>query len=502
MSRYILCNFNRLIFTKSPRRVHSFQTFRQFNIATAIAPKTHDIPDARIFATTATMTLNTPSIPLDTRILPVDSSEIGTVSSTTTPWIDDWSFELSDSSSVQSLREAARQLRETDIPVAFPTETVYGLGADATRDDAVKAIFRVKGRPSDNPLIVHFASIRQIRQLLQPDDKIDPIPSIYKPLIEKFWPGPLTILLPLPNPSPLAPSVTVGLKTFGARIPRNPVALALLRLADVPVAAPSANASTRPSPTAAEHVAHDLEGRISLVLDGGPCDVGVESTVVDGLCSPPAILRPGGVSVEQLRECKGWEGVRIAYADKAEDKSAPRAPGMKYRHYSPRAKVLLYESGQAPVIEEVLKVGESIGFVITKEWRQSPFFKALNQETPESELQTNGTNGVNGHPQLDLTDRNGTLPTFFSSLLPSLAPVPVAHATTLSNSITGQKLTVWSVDLGPDTKDVARGFFSALRELDRKDIGTIFVEGLDENEGDVAVAVMNRLRKAAEVQIA
>jgi len=230
--------------------------------------------------------------------------------------------------------------------------------------------------------------------------------------------------------------------------------------------------------------------------------------VVDGLCSPPAILRPGGVSVEQLRECEGWGDVRITYADKAEDKTAPRAPGMKYRHYSPKARVVLYEAGRnVPSWDEIKQDNNSIGFILTKRWKQSALFKSSLSYRDSETRHVNGASGVNGvngtndGRQADCQSTNGELQTYFSSLLLNLAPVPTAHAMLLSDASTGQTQSAWIVDLGTDTKDVARGFFSALRELDRKEVGTIFVEGLDEDEGDVAVAVMNRLRKAAEVNL-
>lgn len=235
---------------------------------------------------------------LKTTVLPVDATKLGTLTAKNVQddYLDDLEIELDPHSvDAQHLRRAAEQLKTSDIPVAFPTETVYGLGADATRSAATKGIYKAKQRPADNPLIVHFASLEQLRTLLRPknDESTtngtstttteDPIPPIYHPLITKFWPGPLTIILPNPPHSPLAPEVTAGLTTFGARMPRHPLALALIRTSGVPIAAPSANASTKPSPTAAEHVAYDLDGRIETILDGGPCDVGVESTVVDGL---------------------------------------------------------------------------------------------------------------------------------------------------------------------------------------------------------------------------
>lgn len=428
----------------------------------------------------------TPSKKIKTKILRVDPAEIGHIESASTDkessWIQDWNLKLGDSESARNLVLAAKKLREESLPVAFPTETVYGLGADATRSDAVKAIFTAKQRPADNPLIVHFASIKQLEDLLQgPSNSTskDVIPQIYQPLIDRFWPGPLTILLPLPTPSPLAPEVNAGLATFGARIPASPIALALIHLANVPVAAPSANASTRPSPTAAGHVLHDLDGRLEIILDGGPCDVGVESTVVDGLISPPVVLRPGGIGVDELRTCAGWENVVVAYEDKAQDGGkGPRAPGMKYKHYSPRAQVILHEvNSSPPTFADVARVSgwETVGFVrTTNVWRKWKLFS-------DSDSQPNG---------------NGIVDT---SLLAAVSHQQAkAKSVTIHDEATGAQISAQVIDLGPNVRDVARGLFSSLRELDSKGVKAIFVEGISDGEGNVAAAVMNRLRKAAQ----
>ncbi|KAI5288951.1 hypothetical protein KEM54_004639, partial [Ascosphaera aggregata] len=254
-----------------------------------------------------------------------------------------------DSPGGRALKEAAEALRHTNVPVAFPTETVYGLAADATRSEAVKGIYKAKQRPSDNPLIVHISSRTQLLRLLgqSPQNPNVTIPRIYEPLIRKFWPGPLTIILPIPSPNPLAKEVTSTLRTFGVRMPSSPLARLLIYAANRPLAAPSANASTKPSPTTAQHVLSDMDGRIDIILDGGPCGVGVESTVVDGLSNPPAILRPGGIGIEEIRSVPGWEHIEIGYQDKAlaVGAAAPRAPGMKYKHYSPKAKVVLFQAG-------------------------------------------------------------------------------------------------------------------------------------------------------------
>jgi L-threonylcarbamoyladenylate synthase len=395
------------------------------------------------------------------------------------------------------LREAAHLLRTTATPVAFPTETVYGLGADATRPAAVRGIYSAKGRPSDNPLIVHVSDLAMLRRLLLPpspespdkeeeEEEEDPIPAIYHPLITRFWPGPLTILLPLPSPSPLAPEVTATQRTFGARMPASALARTLIALTGQPLAAPSANASTRPSPTTAQHVRDDLEGKIELVLDGGACAVGVESTVVDGLCDPPVVLRPGGVGIEELRGCPGWEGVVKAYRDRAaaegDQEAAPRAPGMKYKHYSPRARVVLFESGGVGQEEEVkglvqaeARNGEEekrrtvVGFIRTGRWPVA------------AGLQCSGLDGV----VVDGGEGEGDSTGFV-----------VKEGQLLGEDGTETAARLLDVDLGGDVKGVAHGLFAALRELDRRGADVIFVEGVSDGD-DIAAAVMNRLRKAA-----
>lgn len=444
---------------------------------------------------------------MNTSILSVDPQKLGNISFTGSgkDWIDDWEIDYTQGSDYESLRKAAEELRETNVPVAFPTETVYGLGADATRSSAVKAIFAAKGRPADNPLIVHVHSLFQLRSLLSgapentnggTEEKDEIIPAIYKPLIERFWPGPLTIILPAPAQSALAPEVTAGLSTFGARMPRSILALSLLRLCGRPLAAPSANASTRPSPTAAEHVFDDLQGRIQTIIDGGPCEVGVESTVVDGLSSPPSILRPGGVTVEQLRQCPGWETVTVGYKDKQEGgESKPRAPGMKYRHYSPKTQVVLFEAGAGRPSEEEVKQKKSIGFIRTKAWDAAFGVATQVSETMKEYTQANGTQ----QPSITPAILNGAS-TRQSNLLRSVIQHQVPHAQ--KHTTTSGDQEIWDINLGASTEDVARGLFSALRELDKKNVDVIYVEGIDDKTGDdIAAAVMNRLRKAAEIRM-
>nr|WP_251037408.1 L-threonylcarbamoyladenylate synthase [Paenibacillus albidus] len=233
-----------------------------------------------------------------------------------------------------ALAEAAEMLRQGST-VAFPTETVYGLGADARNTAAVEAVFAAKGRPSDNPLIVHIADPAALAGLVT---EVHPAAAA---LMNAYWPGSLTLVLPV-RPGVLSPRVTAGLDTVGVRVPDHPVALALLSAAGCPVAAPSANRSGRPSPTLAAHVLDDLAGYIGGVLDGGPAGVGLESTVVQVQPDGTAlVLRPGGITAEQLAAVVGAAAVAAAPEPAAGSASAaanlaPRAPGMKYTHYAPR----------------------------------------------------------------------------------------------------------------------------------------------------------------------
>lgn len=231
------------------------------------------------------------------------------------------------------IKQAGLVLRQGGL-VAFPTETVYGLGANALDARAVARIFMAKGRPQDNPLIVHLDNPGLLSRY------IEDIPPVVPELAARFWPGPLTLVLRGGHAFP--PEVTGGLGTVGVRVPAHPVALALIRAAGVPVAAPSANASGRPSPTTAGHVLEDLAGKIELVLDGGPTGLGVESTVLDLSGPRPVILRPGGVIRRDLEEVLGPVAVDPA-VDGHGAGDRPRSPGMKYTHYAPRAPLVLYE---------------------------------------------------------------------------------------------------------------------------------------------------------------
>ncbi|OKL55694.1 hypothetical protein UA08_09048 [Talaromyces atroroseus] len=431
-----------------------------------------------------------------TRILPVHRlSKVPANKSLAEWWADENSKGTAEASAVI---EASEALRSSDIPVGFPTETVYGLGADATRSAAVQGIYKAKKRPSDNPLIIHVDSIEMINRLLNPTTTTTTpstkIPAIYEPLISRFWPGPLTILLPNPPGSLLAKEVTANLPTFGVRMPSSAFARLLIHVTDRPLAAPSANASTKPSPTTAQHVYHDLKGRINLILDGGACGVGVESTVVDGLSSPPAILRPGGIGIEEIRACPGWENVQVGYHDSAlqHGKEAPRAPGMKYRHYSPKARVILFEAGSdlpsitGRVKQDLLGTGFStetrrkIGIVRTRKW---PVTIAL---TPDAELAQSAES--QSQEVLAEDESNG------------VSAVRIREVSVLLEE--GIGATVYDIDLGSEAEAIARGLFAALRSLDELNVDAIYIEGIRDDEGDLAAAVMNRIRKAAEVSVA
>ncbi|OUM20719.1 L-threonylcarbamoyladenylate synthase [Butyricicoccus porcorum] len=229
-----------------------------------------------------------------------------------------------------AIEQAGALLRAGEV-VGIPTETVYGLAADALNPQAVARIFEAKGRPQDNPLIVHIAEIETVHEIAAD------FPPEAQALAEAYWPGPMTIILPKLDRIPMVTSG--GLNTVGIRFPSHPMAQAIIRAAGTPLAAPSANTSGRPSTTTAQHVMEDLNGKIAAVVDGGACSVGVESTVVSLCGERPRLLRPGGISLEQLRAVLGEVDVDRALREKIDDSEKVSAPGMKYRHYAPKAPV-------------------------------------------------------------------------------------------------------------------------------------------------------------------
>lgn len=323
------------------------------------------------------------------------------------------------------LAEAASIIRAGGL-VVFPTETVYGLGADALNPYAVERIFRVKGRPPDNPLIVHIAVHEDLFSLGRVLD------WRAEALAKKFWPGPLTLVVPR---SSKLPAITVaGLDTVAIRMPRHPVALGLIRLSGVPIAAPSANLSGRPSPTTADHVIRDLADRVDAILDAGPTDIGVESTVIDLTSEPPQVLRPGGVTVEELKAVVGEVDLHPLVTGASIGDLVARSPGMKYRHYAPRARVVV-------VVGEAGEIKQAVQLLV-------------------SHLRSRFRVGVLG------TD--------------------------------GHRYEADAVrDLGPRSSPsgAAQWLFRYLRELDDEGVDIIVAEGWPE-EG-IGLAIMNRLRKAA-----
>lgn len=323
-----------------------------------------------------------------------------------------------------SLDLAAALLREGKL-VAFPTETVYGLGANALDEAAVRRVYDVKGRPTDNPMIVHVHERAQAVELMQE------IPLYFSELANEFWPGPLTMIVR--RNAAVSDVVTAGLDTVGVRFPDHPITRELLRRADVHVAAPSANLSGRPSPTDARTVLTDLSGRIDAVLDGGACPVGIESTVLDLTGDTPTILRPGTVTREDLEDV-----LQTHVAESGFDAERPRAPGMKYRHYAPRAELIVFAA------------------------------------RPEEEMRILLSNNL---AAAAASGRRAGL----------LAPARFRSCGDAAFR-----------DLGDGTAvDYARHLYAGLRALDAAGVDLIFIPGIP--PAGIGLAVMNRLAKAGRV---
>ena len=324
------------------------------------------------------------------------------------------------------LVEAARILVGGGL-VAFPTETVYGLGANALDAQAVQKIFLAKGRPSDNPLIVHLADFAQLQEIACE------IPPEAERLARHFWPGPLTLVL---KKRLVVPDVvTGGLDSVAVRIPAHPLALALLRAAGRPIAAPSANLAGKPSPTSARHVIDDLAGRIDAVLDGGSCAVGVESTILDIRGGCPLLLRPGGVTPEQISSVLGKKC--LLYSWQEDTAMTPPSPGLKYVHYAPQAPLYLILASPEKLLAEIVRLqnsyqrqGKHVGFLLSKEL-------AAEFEADTVEILGSRDNAA----------------------------------------------------------ELAANLYGALRRLDESPAELIIAEGY--NEAGIGLAVMNRLKKAA-----
>lgn len=381
---------------------------------------------------------------------------------------------ISQTHTRQVLDQAAQILRSGQV-VGMPTETVYGLASNALDSVAAQRIFRAKNRPQDNPLIVHVSSLEMLRSMLKDNE----IPEVYNDLIKTYWPGPLTLLFPR---SSLIPNdITCGQATVAVRFPSHPITRALITACNFPLAAPSANSSGKPSPTLASHVMDDLAGKIPMVIDGGQCSFGIESTVVDGLRVPPAILRPGGVTFEQIRLVKGMENVQVYkkhFTDVAMEQ-APTTPGMKYRHYSPEAEVVL--------VEYIKPLSSSLE-------QESNGATTLQYSVIKNEIKRMREEGKS---------RFGILRTSLNNISASAASTSCllnGSNTSSSNHKSDSSVIEFPLGQGSKPEDVARELFRGLRYLDSQKVDCIFVEGISEE--DEGLAVMNRIRKAASRTIA
>ena len=332
---------------------------------------------------------------------------------------------------IKFIEEAARVIKSGGI-VAFPTETVYGLGANALEEEAVKKIFIAKGRPQDNPLIVHVCS-KDISNLVKK------VPKVAQELINKFWPGPLTIIL---EKKDIIPNMTsADLDTIGIRMPNSEIALKLIELSDRPIAAPSANISGRPSPTEVERCIDDLDGRVDYIIGGESSDIGVESTIIDCTVNPPLILRPGGITLEMLREIDSNIDIDKALKSKPSADLKPKAPGMKYRHYAPKAHLKIIRGKNEKTIEII-------------------------REMLENYIEKNSE---------------------------------VAVLTTDENLNRFDKGNIISLGSEKDLNQIAKNLFEALRKCDDLGVQYILCQGFEEK--GVGVAIMNRLSKAAGYDI-
>ena len=296
--------------------------------------------------------------------------------------------------SADEIGKAAEIIKRGGL-VGMPTETVYGLAADALNGKAVASIFRAKGRPMDNPLIVHISDISQIKPLVKE------FPEKARILAEKFWPGPLTMILPR---SELIPEeVSAGLDTVAIRFPGNEIARKLISMSS-PLAAPSANLSGSPSPTNARHVMDDMEGRIDAVIDGGECAIGLESTVITLAEEPPRILRPGGITAGQLREAIGEIVIDPAVTHPLEKDAKAASPGMKYKHYSPKAELILLRGSSQAYIDYVNSSPEEGVTALCYEEDMDKLKKPVIAVGPANDLETQAHNLFSALREADKTD--------------------------------------------------------------------------------------------------
>ena len=393
----------------------------------------------------------------------------------------------------EELKEAASILRSGGL-VAFPTETVYGLGGNALDEDAARKIYAAKGRPSDNPLIAHVSCVEEVAPLVKE------IPEAGRKLMEAFWPGPLTMIFPKSEKVPYG--TTGGLDTVAIRMPDDPVANRLIALAGVPVAAPSANTSGRPSPTTADHVWQDMNGRIEMIIDGGPVGIGVESTIVDVSSAVPAVLRPGAITMEMLAEVLGEVSVDPAILGPLSADVRPKAPGMKYKHYAPKADLTLVEPGTGTERES----GEE---QVTGAEQKTGAEQVTGAE------QKNGAGQKTGAEQKTGADRNtGADPETGLDETQLQAMICKVRELSREKIEAGYKVgvictdesrgcytdgEVRSIGARKSQASVAHNLYALLREFDDLGVDYIFSESFPKDH--LGQAIMNRLSKAAGYKI-
>ena len=362
----------------------------------------------------------------------------------------------------EDLLEAAHIIRKGGL-VAFPTETVYGLGANALDEEAAKKIYEAKGRPSDNPLIAHIAQCSELEPL------VSEIPEAGRRLMEAYWPGPLTLVFPKSDRVPYG--TTGGLDTVAVRMPSDPVARALIRLAEVPVAAPSANTSGRPSPTEAGHVYEDMNGQIDMILDGGPVGIGLESTIVDVTGPVPMLLRPGAITLEMLRETVGDVEVDPAVSGPVTLDRKPKAPGMKYRHYAPAAELILVEADESGDNDSRESEGGKV-----RDRQQDPQEKGKGNQNPA------GDRVVSAITRKALED------------LEKGMEVGILCADE-TRDFYPRGAVIRSLGTRSREETIAHNLFKALREFDDLKVDRIYSESFSRER--LGQAIMNRLTKAA-----
>ena len=393
----------------------------------------------------------------------------------------------------EELKEAAGILRSGGL-VAFPTETVYGLGGNALDEDAARKIYAAKGRPSDNPLIAHVSCVEEVAPLVKE------IPEAGRKLMEAFWPGPLTMIFPKSEKVPYG--TTGGLDTVAIRMPDDPVANRLIALAGVPVAAPSANTSGRPSPTTADHVWQDMNGRIEMIIDGGPVGIGVESTIVDVSSAVPSVLRPGAITMEMLAEVLGEVSVDPAILGPLSADVRPKAPGMKYKHYAPKADLTLVEPGTGTEresgAEQVTGAEQKTGAEqVTGAEQKTGAGQKTGAEQKTGADRNTGADPETGLDETQLQAMIRKVRELSREKIEAGYKVGVICTDESRGCYTDGE--VRSIGARKSQESVAHNLYALLREFDDLGVDYIFSESFPKDH--LGQAIMNRLSKAAGYKI-